>query len=542
MKWLDGETREGMLKLVIVLAAFSLFTLSPVEAMAEGLEDVERATQTARTNFVKRFSDFTQDKNFLGRSQDPEGKEVPGTGAKTRFNIDDDNPFRSDLTYHDFAYDVRDEAFEKAQEQNKDPKAKKQRTLFAGISPHGSISGAGGSSLLERTVYAEHEKFSKEETDEEKKKREEEQGIKNVSIFRVETKDIKKNEDGNANGGNAGAAGVPKPGQPGNGGQQAAKNDTNKEKPEKVERWEMRPEVIQKVAEVGTNSVDSLTKAARDPDKTNDPTVMGNVLFYYRAASDAVDSMWRSTVANLGQSRGFNGIRDKGVGQSIQMSEEIKDCDNWAQKVTAKIAKQDPEAAKNRQESIQKMVAQCRQMNQTNYRRINPRFERPDKAAKGDKGGDEEQLVDKGPDKEEARERDWRVSLSTWAKAGTTANDVTSNWQYTQKDTKAKVVTSFDKNGNVAGTEDLTVAEQLERYNQQLRDASKSYEEVQKRMGRTNSDPKKILSFQKQVGKEYLGDVMKVGQGAMMEDVEAANTKKVEQEESYQQLLAKPKR
>ena len=534
MKWLDSEIREGMLKLVIVLAAFSLFTLQPTVALAD-LEDVEKATQTARTNYVDRFGAFTQDKNFLGKPSDPSGKEIPAGGAKSRLDSDDGNPFRSDLTYHDFAYDVKDEVFDKEQEElRKAGKGGgKTRTLFAGVSPHGAISGAGGSSELERAVYQEHEKFYKEDTADDKKKREEEKGIKLVSIFKIETKEVSKQD---AQGG-AGAIPTPKPPPGAIPTPAAAATSANNPKDafDRIERWEMRPEAEKKIAEVGSKSFDTLERAARDNDKKNDPTVMGNILMYYGAASEAVDAMWRSTVANLGQARAFNAVRDQGAG-NIQLSEDVTDCDAWSQKITAKLAKQDPKVAQARQESIKKMVGQCKQLGAQSFSKINPHFE-------FDKNSKEEALKELGPEKEEARERDWRVSLQTWAKAGVAANEVTSNWQknYTQKDLKAKVVTEYDKDGKPAKTEDLTVNEQLDLYNQDLKSASKSYEDIRERMGKLNSDPKKILEYQKQKGKEYLGNVVKVSKDALVEDVETTKKDPTVPVDNYQQLLIKPK-
>ncbi len=159
--------------------------------------DAEKAEELARKSFAEKYLEFTGDKNVMGKATSVDGK-VQLSGAKTRFNSDDGVSYKSDLTYHDFAFTTPDEANSSQNKGNQDPQAKKsERDLQPFVSGHGGISEGGGSSILERTMYQEFDKFKKQEKQEgendSKRKEEEEKGIKYRGVYKITTKEIFEN-------------------------------------------------------------------------------------------------------------------------------------------------------------------------------------------------------------------------------------------------------------------------------------------------------------------------------------------------------------
>ena len=264
------------------------------------------AEKAARDSLVDHFVRFTQSKNVMGLPQDPNGK-TQKAGSKTRFNVDDGLSFKSDLTYHDFSFNTTEtEKNDKGQEVSK--------RLFAFVSPHGKISGAGGSSILERTAFALDQKFDKEDRDEKNQKKIEEaekQGVSFRSIFKIETQEIvdDKNggqdaKNGNKAGGGAGAGGAAQ-------GAKNAADEAKNAKAEKikVERIFMRDEAKPEIEKVGEDSFEDIRANARDKGFEGDDKTLPNGVLLRFAAGAATQALWNSTLANLSQRRATKGLR-----------------------------------------------------------------------------------------------------------------------------------------------------------------------------------------------------------------------------------------
>ena len=375
------------------------------------LADVERLEEVSRSSFNDHFSTFTKDKNVMGKAQSPDGK-INLVSPKARFDHDDDNPFQSELTYHDFAYNVRDHGRDNKGNVNPNEAVK---TLYAGVSHHGALAAAGGSSLLERTEYSLHEQFTKAEDDKQKQQADEQKGIQYRSIFKVETKDVDQGTGTAATG----AGGKPK------------NNDTE---PDKVERWTLRDEAKKATDDVGKVSFDTVDRAAKVPDSQDDPKEMGTIRLFYHAAKEAVKSLWRSTLANLVQRWDFKAIEPQAAGENVQLSEDYESPQKWAQQVTAKLDKErppdpnQPNEKQERDQEIQTMAKQADQLGQLSYHSIDPQFKQQNGGGGGGGGGGAkgaEQLVMEGPKKEDGQVRDWRVQLEVLQKAGISA---AGNW------------------------------------------------------------------------------------------------------------------
>lgn len=422
------------------------------------LEDIEAAQSKARNTFIQRFGEFTGDKNVMGRAKTPDGGQAKA-GGKPRFNSDDQGPFQSDLTYHDFMYETPDEAFNKANTANASTGGvTKARLLFAGVSDHGAISGAGGSSILERTVYGLHDKFAKQEDDAERKKANEQKGISYRGMFKLDTQEVENK----------------------------AKKRGEDDVPEKVERWTIREEARPDVEKIGKDSFDTIERAAKTENK-EDPQQMGTLSFYYDAANRALNQLWNNLATNLGQRRTYKGVDPQSFGKNVKLSEDTPNCDAWTQKAIGEI---DPQATdRDKQvESIQKMAGQCRQMVSTSYSQINPRFETPENGPPDA----EPQLTQKGPEKEDPRERDLRVNLEVLGKVGKRAAEVPSNWKYSDQDEKAKIK-QYDQSGNEVGEAELRMDESVTKYNQDLDESAATLGEIRNRYPDLKMQEKEIL-------------------------------------------------
>jgi hypothetical protein len=506
------------------LVAFLVFAI-PCLSLAQ-LEDVEKAQELSRSQYIQRFTEFTKDKNVMGPAQSPDGK-VLLEGNKSRFNADDKGTFKSDLTYHDFMYETDDEAFNKKQEAaEKNGTLKKEdektRRLYAGTSPHGSLSD---SSQLERIMYQLHEKFSKLESEKERKQEQNKEGIRYESFTKVETKEIFKQDDKVANAGSTPPA-TPPPSAQGEG-----KKD---EIPEKVSRRKIREEAISDVEKVGTDSTNTIEESAKDKDKKQNPEAMGNLEFFYLSARRGLEAMWNSTLANLGQRRAYRGATG-----DLKLNEDTASCDKWAQQAIAQIKTQDPKARENEVERINKMKGECGQLAKTNFRDVNPRFE----VDKNDKSQNPQpKLVNKGPKDEDEMERDLRVQLEVMDKVGTRANEVPTNWKYEEKDEKASVATGYDQDGEVKTREELRMDEQVGDYNNELKESAKDTEEIKKRYPDLKMNPKDILSYQIPLKTKSALDITKFPEQSKYEDFQPQGPKGQELPvaESYQELLDQP--
>jgi hypothetical protein len=455
------------------------------------LSDAEKAEDAARNSLIDHFTRFSGSRNVMGKPQSPDGKQTT-SAAKPRFDPDDQNPFTSDLTYHDFSFNTTS--------TTKDDKGKETSTrLFAYVSPHGALTKAGGSSVLERVPYELAKQYEKqdEKKDEAALKKEEadaKQGIRYESLFKIETQEVIDGKEG-AN------AGTPTPGAPGGNARNGGANNKGNDKGEKikVERYTIREEAVPKIAKVGTDSFEDIRKNGRDPGYEDDEKTMANGVLLRYAAGAATQAMWQSTLADLAQRRANKGIPSGDFPISPQLSESAPRCENWeatSQQVLKNVT--DKKEKEDLEKQLKKMTAQCNQMIALPYNVVNPKFKTDDKG--------EAKLTTGDVKKEDGFERDERVQLEILAKAGKTTQDVPSNWKYKPEDDKAKVTIDYDE--GTPKVADLTVKQQLDTYNNQLKQASEGYSEVNSRLPpNLQTDPSKPLSYQIQSQTRSVMDV-----------------------------------
>ncbi len=406
-------------------------------------QDAEKAEEKARNSFIDQFSKFMQDKNVQGKVRRPDGKVVGG-GKKTRFNQDDGLAFQSDLTYHDFSYNTIEQGEEKA-DAGKGEKPPEKR-LFAHVSGHGGVSAAGGSSVLERAAYALDKKFAEQD---EQKKQPEQEGVKYRSIFKVTTKEVFE------------------------GGDSGAKGDKAKEgEKDKVDRFELRDEARPEIDKVGADSAQTILQAARGEQNANDEKALGNGVLLRQAAHEATKALWNSTLANLSQRRMNRAIRSGSMPVAPQVSEGVPRCEEWSSVAQGVINKADPKRREELLKDVERMMGQCKQMGSLSFSAISPNFTQEE--------GGGEKLEFEGAQKEDAFQRDARLQLEIMNKAGKSVTEVPSNWQFSKDDDKAKMTISYDDNQPKEGS--LTIQEQLESYNANLKEAEEGYKEVSKRI------------------------------------------------------------
>ncbi len=416
-----------------------LFLAGPARA---DLKDVEEAQQKIQNTFIDHFINFTKDKNVMGKAKSPDGKTAQG-GKKTKFDQDGGGvlPYQSDITYHDYSYNRTDpnDASKKEEERSR---------LFSFVSHHGGVSGAQGSSLLERTAYEQHKKFSKE-NEKNAQKQDQEEGVKYRSLFKITTQEIFI--DKNAKGADA-------------------------KKPEKIERIEMREEAKAEIQKVGDQSFETIRRAARDQGNEDDANTLPNSVLLRYAAGQATQAWWNSTLANLGQRRANSGIRAGSLPDSPQLSEGIADCNDWGQATlqATQQAKVSPEQAKALQEEVQKKIQQCNQMGKQKWDVINPKFVRSE-------DGKGETLKSGDVAKEDAFQRDLRNQLEILSKAGKGVEGLQTNWKYGDKDETSKVSVEF-VDGQPQAPVDRSVREQLDEYKDSLAEADKGYQEIREKM------------------------------------------------------------
>ena len=459
------------------------------------LEAAEQAESKARNAYIDRFIKFTQDKNVMGKSSSPDGKAAKG-GRKTRFDRDGGGllPFQSDLTYHELTFFTLEE--EKGPDPNKPGKVSILREF---VSDHGKLTGAGGSSVLERTVYGLHKQFTKEEEDPKNPGKDDaKKGISYRSVFKISTQEVFNDDKGGGQ----------------QGGQQGGDQANNKKgEPDKVERQELREEARPDVDKVGENSFDTINRAAKDEGFEDDAKTLPNMTFLYEAAGRATQAMWNSSLQNLTQRRANRNVPVAGGTERVQLSEGAPDCDSAIrlamQKTLAPI--QDKNARKGIEEQYQKQLQQCRQMVAMPFNVIDPRFVTDEKNPKAG-----EQLKVQGPQKEDGIQRDLRVQMELMAKAGRKAGSVQANWKYEAKDEQAKL-TQYDENGRAIGDRFVTPREQIESYNAQLQDAAKGMEEIRSRFPDYRPDTGATLGYQIAPETRSIMDINKAPQAAMEE-------------------------
>lgn len=500
-----------MLKLVAAVHTVLTLTLAFfVQTLAHAEVDMDAAETKARTEFMDRFTKFTGDKNVVGKARKAADGKRTGSEKKNKYNKDDGLPYENDLTYHDLAFNT----VETEKADGNDPNKKKVSRLFSFVSPHGGISAAGGSSQLERTAYGLHKKFTKEEEENKDKKDDEKTGTKFRSIFKITTQEIIEDDDAKKGGANAQG----QQGQAGQGAQAAnKKGDDKKKEPEKVERFELREEAKPEIQKVGEDSFETIRRSGRDKGNEDDQNTLANGVLLRYAAGEASQAMWNSTLANLVQRRVNRGVQAKQFPDTPQLSEGVPSCEAWSAAANGVLSKvQDQKDRKALQEEIKRMNDQCGQLASKSYKTINPRFEA------GKDGKDELKTGDLK--KEDGFVRDSRVQLETLAAAGKDPRNVPSNWKYSEQDAKARVTIGFDDNGQSKGDKDSTVKEQLDSYNNQLKEASAGYEEVKGRLPPNLATPPETpLQYQIQSETKSVMEINQMGNAILREDGIKAN-------------------
>jgi hypothetical protein len=482
------------------------------------LNDAEAEAAKARKNYTERFIKFTQDKNVMGKAKNPQGKVVQG-GQKTKFNADDGLSYQSDLTYHDFSYNTPDSEAQKANPN--DPNAQ-SRTLYGFISSHGGIAEGGGSSLLERVAYEKHTEYSKKDEDpKEREKRDQEKGIKYRSIFKVETREVFKKPDTSSQGNSSQSS------------QQAA-NNKPKQEPDKVERTELRPDVKQAFEEVGETASKTVERAAKDPGSEDDPNKMGNLSFYYEAASRASRALWDSTLSNLSQRRVNRAVEKKNYGKlgdlAPTLSESTPTCESWAQSVTEEIGKlQDAKEKQSYQEQLSEQVQQCQQMVQVKWSAVDPRFENPESQQKQQK-----QIKEQGTDREDDKARDLRNQLQVMDKVGISSDELQTNWKYGDEEFQNEVVEG-DGEGN-SSVSQMSNSDQLNAYNQAIDSALESLKETKQLLPDYQVNEQAIQTKKIEIGKTNLLEINKLPEH-MQEGTGSPQNNPPAAAQTYQELV-----
>ncbi|MCB0405254.1 MAG: hypothetical protein KDD51_10750 [Bdellovibrionales bacterium] len=435
----------GCIEGLAILGAAMLFA-QPAFAT---LDDVLRAEQQKRDSAVERFSQFTSDKNVMGDAMSPDGKVIQSR-QKQRFDQDGGKllSFQSDLTYHANYYDINEEVNDKGNGKST------VRKLYGGISSHGKGGSGTGSSALERAVYGLHEQFNQEED----AQKPEEEGVEFRSVFKVTTKEVAPQKNGNQGKGVEG------------------ENDQIT-----VRRWELRDEALQAVKKVGDDSADTVINAAKDQEAKGDDQQLANGVLLLEAGQRNQLALKAQSLRALTQRRVNRAIRGgKGLDR-LQLNEAAARCDDGVQQLkaqAAELAQSDPAKAADLEQEIQRMESQCRQITAENYRTIMPRFK--------EDGQGEEKLQALGVNDEDGRERDLRVQLEMNEKFGIGPNQVQNNWGYKGKDGKGLVTLAYDENGNPTKQQLMSPAEQLEVWNNDLQQTKQAVDEVNARLPEEN--------------------------------------------------------
>ena len=456
---------------------FSALLFAESSAKSRAVQfDTDKENNKARKNYVERFIKFTQDQNVSGKAKDPNGKVAQG-GQKTQFNRDDGNSFQSALTYHDASYETPDE---QAKQQNpNDPKAQ-NRELPAFVSSHGGISAGGGSSQLERAVYEQHTKYSKQDEDpEQQKKRDKQNGIRYFSVFKQETKQV-----------------------------QIDPKDPNKQ--QDVTRVSLRPDVKEAVEQVGLEAFKTVESSAKDADAQNDAKAMGNLTFYREAVARASKALWDSTLANLSQRR------ISGPGGHGKLAESAATCESWAQGEAQEYDKiKDPQEKQAKLDALKEKVQKCNQMAQVSWSAVDPKIEK-------DPNGKGAQLKENGPNLEDRYARDLRNQLEVMDKVGINPDQLKSNWKYDQQEFQNDVLTEIDGSGQV-NTAPMSNADQIEEYNAALDESLQSLKAFKAGVPGLQINEEAIQAKKIQAGQQNILQINKVPD-QMMEELGGKST------------------
>ena len=430
------------------------------------LMDADEAEELAKKTFAKKYLEFTGDKNVMGKSLSVDGK-AQLSGNKNRFDGDDGVSYQSDLTYHDLTFSSDDEAQKSKNRTGSTAPKTSPRKLQPFVSPHGGLSEAGGSSILERTMYQQFDKFSKQEEKEDPNKPDDKKGIKFKGVFKITTKEIF---------------------------QDPKSKPQDKEK-DKVERLTLRDEVKQAVEKIGTDSAQTIIEAGKDKESKDDPNALPNELLLYDAAAKATSALWNSTMANLYQRRIFKGLSDSSsFFDPPKLSEESPDCSTWEKQQQEKIAKFNATDQKNGQKEFALMKKGCEQMSKMGFNAVDPRYEADPNNPKV------EILKERGPTKEDAFARDMRVQLELMSSAGKPISEVQTNWKYSDEDEKAELT-----NGDE--TVQQTMAEQLESYNAKLTEAKAAIDDIRKEVPSLYQDNVDPTQYRIEPGTRSLMDI-----------------------------------
>ena len=467
------------------LGYFTIGLVLALNVHAETLEDTEALQKKSLEASIKSLELFTQDR-------DVHGIPVKPGGPKQRSNQDDKNDFQTRFTMHNFMADTDDAAFNKALDekiksgQKLDPDKDKPRELPAGSSPHGATSDA---SQLELKDYSLDNEFGVPRSENEKKQ-DAEKGIERKGYQIRQKINIRKEEDGGKGGGSSTAATKPDPNE-------------SKEKVITIYRDTMEGKAKDEFEKIGDEGGKGLIRAARGPEAADDEKTLGSIRSFYNGAKRAFRAIWNNNIANLGQRRIVKNfakdLNSEKMAQDELVSEDIPTCERLSEIKRQKLAqraqqeKLKPEDVEKEQKRLQEEQQQCSTLASTTWKDINPRYERPDK------NSDEKQLQMKGPNEEDGKERDIRVDLNMQAKVGIKATQIPSEWSYTDKDQKTKIAVGVDSN-NEPITQELRMDEQIELFNEDVRETAKAIPEVKNRFPELRLKEKDVLENEIPIG------------------------------------------
>ncbi len=424
-----------MIRMFLIAALVSGFS----EGRNVGIDEAK-----ARESFIQRFTNFNKDKNVQGKVYGPDGKLV--NDAKSRSaNGDDKAPFQSDMTYHIDMVDGE---------------------KLVGISEHGKVSAAGGSSLFEREMHKKDEELGKADA-KTNQQQNPETGERVKGAMKITTKSVLEDKDGKTVG--KGLAPGAKP--------QAGQNKIT------VERRELRPEAIETVQKVTDQAFETVKTAARIQSDQNNQSRLGNLAFYYEAAKRATETLWNTTMAKLGQRRIYEAVPSvKTLNQSVTLNQDAPKPEDWAKQANARLSQiaqqiKDPKEIESIQKDIEKKIDQAKQVGDASYKMINPTF-----TQSNDQNGNPQETLKEGEvNREDGLARDLRVQAEVLAKAGKSATEVESNWEYNKKDEQF-TLKNYNESGEEVGTRTTNISEQMSTWNEKLDTVSESYKALQSKL------------------------------------------------------------
>jgi hypothetical protein len=261
---------------------------------------------------------------------------------------------------------------------------------------------------------------------------------------------------------------------------------------------------------------------------------MGNLSFYYEAASRASRALWDSTLSNLSQRRVNRAVEKKNYGKlgdlAPTLSESTPTCESWAQSVTEEIGKlQDAKEKQSYQEQLSEQVQQCQQMVQVKWSAVDPRFENPESQQKQQK-----QIKEQGTDREDDKARDLRNQLQVMDKVGISSDELQTNWKYGDEEFQNEVVEG-DGEGN-SSVSQMSNSDQLNAYNQAIDSALESLKETKQLLPDYQVNEQAIQTKKIEIGKTNLLEINKLPEH-MQEGTGSPQNNPPAAAQTYQELV-----